>query len=1173
MELKNLLITKLAGHDILESEKELKLSLEKLQGEKEGLTKKIEKLGEKERSLNSSLEAARRENSTLTTQISALQRNAKSLNSSLEKLQGEKEGLIRNIDELREKEKSLNSSLDTLQREKEELTTQRDTLIEKEKRLKSLWTGNRKEWWALITEKQDQITSLKQENGQLRKQVDQLKNTLNAQKQEIEHLTEKVEALQTQNRSKQGTIMNNVKKINTLSEELSNIENEKSILSAQKEELGLRLNTINAEKASLESKNEDLQNELKDLAEKNSELEKKLATANKAKEEKEQECSNLLTQNDKLLEKEKQLIDENGRFKSENTKLQSRIGELEKEVELEQKHKKETELVQLKNETPAPSDTNEAKDEIENLKRQNESLQEQYNQVCKDNAKYQGEIENKKATIENLKKEKEDLLNKIHKTNEINNEEYINPVTEENSYLIISSSEESGGLPIDETKRTIDAVIDIDENKEISASHFFNQSENSIFKMRMELEKAIYLKRPKYVCKYCGQMVKISGRKTERGMARFFSHLRDSDECDCKTTTGKTKREINRQKFARCNEGERHKNLKEKLKTLLEKTSGVSNVQIESTIMGNHPVLRWRRPDVFINYEGKDIVFELQLSTTFASVIAERDLFYRLNKKFIIWVFNFDEQEKHVDLTNMMAKDIYYNNKLNVFIFDKEAIEESEKRGKLVLKCNWIKPDGNWHYANGNTSDQIKGKFITLSDLKFDGTFKPYYINAEKDYWDAHPEIKAKVSDIETENKRIIQELDALWKVEKEKQQIQIQKTEERVQELVEEYELNNIHVTKKYLLGQRNGEYGLITFDGEIRIPLIYDEIKVHRGWIEAKQNDSIDIFNENYTAINTGIRRIEKLNDELKKYVKETNGNLLWGIMTSRGLPLTDAKFSKLAIWGEDKILAVQNGKYHILDLQGKEILKNYDNISPLNSDDIAEVIKDGHKGYINKFCNPVNTEKEELENGMQKICQTGKWGILKEDKTIVVACQYDEIGSYKNNLIGIEGLAFSFIDENISTNCPVKVKYLTQNERNMLIFKVGSREAFMNFRQQQKAKKQGMNPKELTKAFISFANSERNLLYLSATPLKPLSPKEKYTDDSIPLGTVWKGIVTNNNRTHVFVKTTEGHMAFLHSSTWGEHTYEEFKKGYSVTIEKIDYDNIYNKHIWEIKEIIPN
>ncbi|MGL5981289.1 MAG: DUF6035 family protein [Phocaeicola sp.] len=308
----------------------------------------------------------------------------------------------------------------------------------------------------------------------------------------------------------------------------------------------------------------------------------------------------------------------------------------------------------------------------------------------------------------------------------------------------------------------------------------------------------------------------------------FIGGLRN--ECDYKTTTGKTKREINQEKYAKCNESERHKSLKAKIALFLEKTSGVLEVRTESTIMGNHPIMRQRRPDVFANFKDKEIVFELQLSTTFISVITERDLFYRLNKKFIIWIFNFDEQEEYVNLNNMMTKDIYYNNKLNLFIFDKSAQEESDKRGELVLKCNWLKTDGNWEYQNTNSSNELGGKFVTLSELTYDNTYKPYYFDAEKEYFAAHPEFQVKTVDIEDENRKIIKQLDELW--EKEKEELS---KEDKSQLLIESFELDEIiKTTKKYVIARKENKYGLITFDGEIRIPFEYERINSRTGWYE---------------------------------------------------------------------------------------------------------------------------------------------------------------------------------------------------------------------------------------------------------------------------------------------------------------------------------------------------
>lgn len=958
------------------------------------------------------------------------------------------------------------------------------------------------------------------------------------------------------------------------------------VLETDKNTLSETVSKFEKERAELQEKNVTLLNEINDNGRKCVKLQEKVDTLNQ----------NLVSEKE-TIEVLKSQIDNNivtiEKKDSEIKKLQSRIQHLE--------------LVDKDNDLTTTND--QMQDQIENLNRQYQNLKERYDQVCKDNVAYKAKVSTKDATIDILNKDIMELRYEYFRlkeptesvlaveknnTNEVprvvdtlddfmpdridseGDGFFINEAKGEPKTIVVESGTMTTvestqiiftGPYIDNIKRTIDTIIDIENDLEIKADDFFAQPENLIFKIRTELQKAIYLKKPKFVCKYCGQMVKISGRKTERGMARFFSHLKDSDKCDYKTTTGRTKKEINREKYARCNEGERHKRLKTQIAQFLEKTSGVSEVKTENTVMGVHPILRWRRPDVLANFMGQEIVFELQLSTTFISVITERDLFYRLNKKFIIWIFNFDEEEDHVNLNNMMTKDIYYNNKLNIFIFDKATQEESVKRGELVLKCNWLKTDGSWEYPNGNSSSDLSGKFVTLSELTYDNTYKPYYFNAEQEYFVAHPEFQIKTLDIEEENKKIIEELDELWKLEQKEL-----KTEDKLQSFVEAFELDAVvKSTQKYVIGRKEEKCGLITFDGEIRIPFEYESVSSHRGWYEGTKNGLCDLFDKNdYTSINTGIRRIEEFNPVGTKYVKEMNGDLLWGFMDRKGVPLTSACYSQLDMWASDKIIAVRDGLYCIIDFQGNEVLSNYDYISKLNSDNTANVIYDGRDGLIDNNCQNIKTEVEKLGNGLVKVYQIGRWGIEREDGETVIPCKYDEIGSCKNILYGINDVTFSIIDEKIDVDCPVKVDYVSRNDRKMLIFKVGKREAFMNFRQQQKAAKLGLQPEHMTEMYFSFVNPERDLLYLSAVPIDAQSQQTIVKSEDIPLGSICVGNVVNKIKNGIIIKMLNGQTAFLHSSTLGEYTMDELEKVKSITIEKIGYNQTHNKHIWKIISI---
>lgn len=918
------------------------------------------------------------------------------------------------------------------------------------------------------------------------------------------------------------------------------------------------------------------------------------------------------------LEKEKsELENTNRKLKSnndetnkENSGLRTSLDDANREINrlkssLDEANKKIKLLEEKGSIEPIPEVPNgddENQDEIENLKRQFDNLQKQLEQTNEENQNLRAKTSNRDSTIDNLKKEIKDqkvtvdsqkqtietLQDDKRKLEEENRnlEEELRklkgdpfpPIDVPIGGPIVTPEPPQAPEPfqpsIDETKRTIDTVIDLETDREIYAKSFFAQPEGVIFKMRTELEKAIYLHRPKYVCKYCGQMVKISGRKTERGMARFFSHLRDSDDCDYKTTTGRTRREINREKFARCNEGERHKFLKAEIAKFLEKTEGVTDVRTENTVKGNHPVLRWRRPDVIANYRGQEVVFELQLSTTFVSVIAERDMFYRLNKKHIIWVSNFDEQGEHVDLTNMMVKDIYYNNRLNIFIFDIDAQRRSEELGELVLKCNWLKPDGDWEYPNGNTSDKLGGKFIRLSELTFDNTYKPYFVDAEQAYYAAHPEFKLKVADIEKENKEILAELDKLWEEEQEKAGKLLQDREERIREIIEEYEIE-YHIpnkTKLYIIAKRAGLYGIISLDGMLRLPFIYDEIKAHQGWYEGKRNGAIDIFDSNYELIDTDIRRIEKLGENHKKYVKENGNDWLWGIMNKNAFPITKSVYSKVDVWSADKFIAVCDGQYCILNKEGHIVIDGYDFISELDSEGIASISKEGRDGRIDADCRPIKTNTEKISDNLSKINKLGKWGLEHNDGTIVVPCEYDDLGSFNNRVIGLSGIRFTLLETNLNTDCPVRVKYVSRNERKMLIFKVGNREAFMNLRQQQKAIKNGLKPTELTQMYFSHANQDKNLLYLSATPVKAIVVKQKMdvNDTDIPVGSIVEGSVVHVDKNSFIIKSENGQTAYLHRSTWGEYSMDQFNKGQMVKVEKIGFDNEHRKHIWSILSV---
>ena len=421
--------------------------------------------------------------------------------------------------------------------------------------------------------------------------------------------------------------------------------------------------------------------------------------------------------------------------------------------------------------------------------------------------------------------------------------------------------QEDDGLPyfydnslIPADKLSIPEVYDVKEGKTINSRDFFSQNENELILWRRNLQEEYLMGHARFICPECKQPVKISGHKLARGRVCYFAHFKDSDDCQYKTGTHRTKEEIERLKYSLVQESDRHKRLKSVIASALKgersMSMGVENVECEKRIKSDIPYLNWRRPDIYAEYNGRKFVFELQLSTTFVSVVVDRDIFYRLNDYNIIWVFNFEDNAEYVNLHNLMCKDIYYANKRNVFIFDADAEERSKEKGELVLKCRWLDENGQW------SSDQ----YVTLDMLQYDEeNHKAFVFDADKVYLENHPELKTIRKQLEHTREYLLQGLiNRLKEEEKIKQREQDKKDELRnlllenndMAEIVEvqgKFGLSykgNILLSPEYTFIDKfdsdgfakvySGKYcGMATKDGRLVVPCEFKSIYM----IDAKQ------------------------------------------------------------------------------------------------------------------------------------------------------------------------------------------------------------------------------------------------------------------------------------------------------------------------------------------------
>jgi Family of unknown function (DUF6035) len=291
--------------------------------------------------------------------------------------------------------------------------------------------------------------------------------------------------------------------------------------------------------------------------------------------------------------------------------------------------------------------------------------------------------------------------------------------------------------------RTIESVLNKEDGSEISADIFFQKSEKELFTYRRELQEAIKgIRQPLFVCYYCHQLVKLNGGGYSKKILHF-AHQKDSDFCDIKTNTKYTFYEINRIKYNGAKESRLHLETKKIISELLELNKDFSNIQVEKALKSKNN-LEWKKPDISADYKEIKLVFEIQLSTTFLSVIVDREHFYQENQTFILWVFrNFEIEEFKQRFTE---KDVFYSNNRNAFVLNDEAIKLSQLNNNLYFLCYYQKPI----IEDLEITYSWESEYVCFDQLTFDNNdYKIFFFDVEKAEKESISEIIAEKKKIE----------------------------------------------------------------------------------------------------------------------------------------------------------------------------------------------------------------------------------------------------------------------------------------------------------------------------------------------------------------------------------------------------------------------------------------
>lgn len=282
-------------------------------------------------------------------------------------------------------------------------------------------------------------------------------------------------------------------------------------------------------------------------------------------------------------------------------------------------------------------------------------------------------------------------------------------------------------------KRIIQSIRDLSTGDLLIADELLKSlDEPATFELRRKLKIDYRNNSSNIVCEICNSPLYLAGNVNQE---HFFKHWKELGDCPIKTKGKYSQKEIDRMKYNGVKESKPHIEIKEHLYGYLSSSAEYKDVKKEAVQKSTDIIGWWKKPDISFEYKNMRAVIEIQLSTTYLDVIVEREIFYVQNKIYILWVFD----EREISRFRFTEKDVFYDNKRNVFLITNESKRISKEKGELHLVCYYQKAQ----YKNGRVIDTWEKEIIPFNTLKYDSTnYKIFYYDYNESLLEAKNTIK-----------------------------------------------------------------------------------------------------------------------------------------------------------------------------------------------------------------------------------------------------------------------------------------------------------------------------------------------------------------------------------------------------------------------------------------------
>jgi hypothetical protein len=262
-------------------------------------------------------------------------------------------------------------------------------------------------------------------------------------------------------------------------------------------------------------------------------------------------------------------------------------------------------------------------------------------------------------------------------------------------------------------------ILFLDTGKTINGLDYVNTIGGYQFYKKFKIE----CRNGEIVCAKCKQKI----RATARDKIKYISHVGKGnnvkDKCNNFAYATSSVRLMRTAIYF--GEGTLHQELKNELLILFQKNNSFNNIVGETFVYSEcdkyaNGVRKRRKPDISGGIHSIPVAIELQLSYQLDVDFFGREVFYKTNKSFLMWILY---NVRPVEFTES-EKVIFYNSNENAFVVTEETRAKSRQEGKLYFHC----------FYNSFENNEIikKEKVISVDDITFDtNNYKVYYVDTE----------------------------------------------------------------------------------------------------------------------------------------------------------------------------------------------------------------------------------------------------------------------------------------------------------------------------------------------------------------------------------------------------------------------------------------------------------